>query len=411
MSESLAPARPTRPSAGRLRGRQGASRLANVGGKRFVWRRIGWLTVLGLLFVIASSAALAQSVLGGKFRTGDQIVVAQGETVEGDLYASARTVRIDGTVDGDLIAAGADVHVTGEVTGDLMVGSGSVDVSGRVGGDARLGAGRVTVAGSVGEDLLVGAGQITITPSGEVGEDFIFGTGRTTLDGSVAGDVLGSTGTYERRGTVGGMERVNIRDPEDEEEPTIADRLLGALQRFVSVLVVGALLLWLAPRLFGGSSDMGRRRPLASVGVGALTLVAFILLVVLIFIVLLLLGLLLGVLGLGSLLAVLVFGSLLLLIVLAFLITVTLGFVGPAIVGLAIGRLLLSDTSASRRWSGLALGVLVVVALSSIPVVGPWIGFLIALFGLGAVVLRVWPRRRPGPEFRPDRPDVAEPAS
>jgi cytoskeletal protein CcmA (bactofilin family) len=372
-----------------------------------VWRRLGWLTVLGLLFVIASSAALAQSVLGGKFRTGDQIVVAEGETVEGDLYASARTVRVEGTIEGDLIAAGGDVHVTGEVTGDLMAGSGSVEVSGRVGGDARLGAGQVTVAGSVGEDLLVGVGQITITSSGEVGEDFIFGTGRTTLDGRVAGDVLGSTGTYDRRGSVGGVERVNIRQP--EEEPTIADRLLGALRRFVSVLIVGALLLWLAPRFFGGSSELVRRRALASVGVGALTLIAFILLVVLMFIVLLLLGLLLGVLGLGSLLAVLVFGSLLLLIVLAFLITVTLGFVGPAIVGLAVGRLLLPDTAASRRWAALVLGVLVVVALSSIPVVGPWIGFLIALFGLGAVVLRVWSPRRPGPDFRPDHPDVAQP--
>jgi cytoskeletal protein CcmA (bactofilin family) len=380
-----------------------------VGGKRLGWRHLAWVTAFGLLALIGSSVAFAQSVLGGKFRTADQIVVAQGETVQGDLYASGRTIRVDGTIDGDLVAAGAYVEVTGEVTGDLMVGSGTVQISGDVGGDARVGAGQVTLSGSVGEDLLVGAGQVTVTSSGEVGEDFVFGTGRTTLDGRVAGDVLGSTGTYVRRGVVGGNEKVNIREPEEKEEPTVGDRLLGGLRRLASVLIVGALLLWLAPRFMDGSSETVRRRPLASVGVGALSLIGSVVLAVVVLIVVLLLGILLGLLGLGGLFATLIFGVLLFLLALAFFLTVVFAFVAPAVVGLAVGRLLLRDGSGLRRWAALLIGVLLVVAISSIPVVGGVIGFLIALFGLGAVVLTLWHRRRARSDVRPERPDAMQP--
>jgi hypothetical protein len=367
------------------------------------------VTVFGLLVLVGSSVALAQGLLGGKFRTGDQIVVPQGETVEGDLYASGRTIRVEGIVDGDLLVTGGEVDVTGEVTGDLVAGSGNVEISGRVGGDARVGAGQVTVGGSVGEDLVVGAGQVTITSSGEVGEDFVFGTGRTILDGQVSGDVLGSTGTYERRGSVGGTERVNIREP--PREPTLGDRLLGGLRRLVSVLIVGALLLWLAPRFIDGSAEVLRRRPLASFGVGALSLVGSVVLAFLVIIVAVLVGIPFGMLGLGGLFAILLFAALLSLVVLAFLLVVTLAFVAPVVVGLAIGRLLLRDGSAIRRWVALLLGVLVVVVVSSVPVVGGWIGFLIALFGLGAVVLRMWPWRGRRPSVPPVRPDVAPPTS
>jgi cytoskeletal protein CcmA (bactofilin family) len=372
-------------------------------------KRLVWLTVFGILVFIGSSAALAQGVLGGKFRTGDQVVVARGDTVEGDLYASGRTIRVEGTVDGDLVATGGEVDVTGEVTGDLVAGSGDVDISGRVGGDARLGAGQITVSGSVGEDLLVGAGQVTITSSGEVGEDFVFGTGRTILDGQVAGDVLGSTGTYERRGSVGGTERVNIREP--RKEPTFGDRLLDGVRRFASVLIFGALLMWLAPRFMDGSADAVRRRPLASVGVGALSLVGYIALAVVVLIVVVLVGILFGLLGLGGLFAILLIAALLSLVILAFLLVVIVAFIAPVVVGLAIGRLLLRDGSGVRRWLALGLGVLLVVVVSSVPVVGGWIAFLIALFGLGAVVLRLWPWRGRRPSGHPERPDLAPPIS
>ena len=78
------------------------------------------------LLATLTGVAIAQGVLGEKFRSGDTLTVAAGETVPNDLYAFAGTVRIDGTVDGDLVASGGLVDVTGTVTGDVLAAGGSV---------------------------------------------------------------------------------------------------------------------------------------------------------------------------------------------------------------------------------------------------------------------------------------------
>jgi hypothetical protein len=345
----------------------------------------------GLVVVLGSSIALAQETeLGGKIRAGGSVVVESGETVDGDLYASGGQVRIDGTVTGDLIAGAGLVQITGEVAGDALVGSGNVDISGQVGGDARVGAGQVTVSGSVGEDLVVGSGRAAITSTGQVGEDFIFGTGRTTLDGRVEGDVLGSTGSYTRRGSVGGTEDVTIAD----EDPSFGDRVWDAIQRFIAILVVGALFLLLLPRVIEGSAATLRRRPWASLGVGILGMVGFLVACIAILFVMVLLAVGLGLIQLDSLVGMTLFGGGTVLTILAFAFVLAVGFLAHAIVGLALGRLV-AGAGAERRWLALFLGVLVVAVLISIPVVGGWFGVVIAVFGLGALILEFWPWRRP----------------
>lgn len=358
---------------------------------------VAWLAIAALFVALGSSVALAQARgLGGKVRAGDEVLVPAGETVRGDLYASGGSVRVEGTVEGDLVAAGGQVEVSGEVTGDLTVASGRVNISGQVGEDARLAAGQVTAGGSVGEDLLTTAGQVTLTSSGTVGEDFIFGTGRTTLDGQVAGDVFGGTGNYVRRGSVGGTEEVTITGRVEDRPPTVGDRILAALRRFVSLFVVGALLLWLAPRVVDGAAETLRQRPLASLGMGVLGIVGFVVLVLALILVAVFLSIGLGLVGLGELIGVLLFGSAAVLGALAFLFFLAVAFGAQAGVGLSLGRLALGAGPAALRWGALALGVLVVVVITSIPVVGAWLAFLIVLFGLGALVLelRPWPRRR-----------------
>jgi cytoskeletal protein CcmA (bactofilin family) len=350
-----------------------------------------------VLFVLAGSSALAQGLLGGKIRTGGQVVVLADETVPGDLYASGREVRIEGTVEGDLVAAGGQVDVSGEVGGDVVATSGNVDISGRVGGDVRAAAGQVTVGGSVGEDLFAAAGQITVTSRGRIGEDFIFGSGRVRVDGRVDGNVQGTTGNYTRRGTIGGSENVTIRRGGKEEHPSVGDRVLAGLRRFVSLLAVGALLLWLASWAVEGSAGTVRRRPWASLGVGLLGLASSVVLVIVIVLVAILLTIALGLLGLGELAGIIVFTAGVSLLLLAFVLFLTLGFAAQAGVGMALGALAVGGTqSRARRWAALIVGILAVVVLTSIPVVGGWIAVLIALAGLGAILLGWAPwRRRP----------------
>jgi hypothetical protein len=44
----------------------------------------------------------------------------------------------------------------------------------------------------------------------------------------------------------------------------------------------------------------------------------------------------------------------------------------------------------------------VVVVLSAIPVIGPWVKLIVILLGLGAVLLTAWSARRPAPSPVPE---------
>jgi hypothetical protein len=250
----------------------------------------------------------------------------------------------------------------------------------------------------VGEDLLVGAGQATIDRGARIGGDLIFGAGRMTMDGTVAGSVLGSTSNYTKGGSVAGTEQVNVGQPQERQEPTLADRAVDSLRRYVSLLVVGGLLLWLLPRLFRGAAETVRGRSLVSLGVGVLGFVGVIMALVLLVLVTVLVAVVLGLLGLGSLTGVTVFGGILVAAVVVFLLVLALVFAAPATVGLALGRLLVrGDGRSLLGWLGaLALGVLVVVLVAAIPVVGGWLEALLVLLGLGALLLTARPGRRLG---------------
>jgi cytoskeletal protein CcmA (bactofilin family) len=122
-----------------------------------------------LALALSPVAAAQQAELGGKVRSGRQLTIPAGERVQGDLIATAGTVRIDGRIDGDLVASGGQVTVAGTVTGDLVAAAATTTLSGEVEGDARVAAGqaRVQGRGRVGEDLLVAAGQATVAPGGQ----------------------------------------------------------------------------------------------------------------------------------------------------------------------------------------------------------------------------------------------------
>jgi cytoskeletal protein CcmA (bactofilin family) len=346
---------------------------------------------------LSATAAAQQTELGGKVRSGQEVTVPTGETVQGDLIASAGTVRIDGRVDGDLVASGGQVTVAGTVTGDVLVAAGSTTISGQVDGDVRIASGQARLEGQVGEDVLLAVGQATVTSGSRVGGDLIFGAGQVTMDGAVAGSVLGGTGSYRRAGSVAGSEKVTVQERGKKRAPTLADRAFDRLRRYASILAVGVLMLWLVPRMVFGAADLARGRPLVSFVVGILGVIGVAILLVLVVLVTVLLTIVLGLLGLGSLAAAIVFAGILAGGVVAFLTILALAFGAQATVGLALGRLLFRGDGRSfvAGLAALALGVLVVVLVSAIPLAGGWLEGLLVLLGLGGLVLRLRPIRQP----------------
>jgi cytoskeletal protein CcmA (bactofilin family) len=345
------------------------------------------------LATLPAAAAAQQSELGGKVRSGQEVTIPAGETVQGDLIASAGRIRVEGRVDGDLVATGGEVTVDGTVTGDVLSAAGSTTIAGDVGGDVRAATGQARIEGRVGEDAVLAAGQATVARGARIDGDLIVGAGQLRLDGAVTGSVLGGAGDYTRTGTVGGSEQVTVQPP--ERERTLTDRGFDVLRRYVSILVVGLLLLWLLPRAFRGAADAVRGRPLVSLGVGVLGFIGVVVLLVLVLLVTVLLAVGLGLLGLGPLVGATVFGGTLAAGVVAFLFFVAVAFGAQATVGLGLGRLLFRGPRRSflKAFAALLIGVAVVVLLASIPVAGGWLEALVVVLGLGALLLVLLSRR------------------
>ena len=351
--------------------------------------------VLLVGLVAGASVALAQeqSSLEGKFRAGDTVLVPANETVPHDLYVTGGTVRVDGRVEGDLVASGGDIQVAGTVTGDAMLAAGSSRISGSVEGDVRVAAGRVTIDGDVGQDLLLVAGQVRLAPQARVGEDFVFGAGEVLSAGAIGGSVLGSASRYDQNGTVAGEEQVRVTPA---ATPTTGGLVATAVGRYVSLLLVAGLLLWLAPRLTRSSADTLQHRPLPALGVGLAGAIAGIAGVVVIAIVAVLLAVLFGLLTLGGLAGLSIATGFLAAGLLVLGLVVALGFLAHAVVGLWLGRLAVPDTGGSwaRALGAVAVGLAAIVVVTALPIVGGWAGMLIALFGFGALLLTVRQRRR-----------------
>ena len=349
------------------------------------------------LLAILTGIALAQGAISEKLRSGEAVTVAAGETVSNDLYAFAGTVRVDGTVDGDLVASGGLVDITGTVTGDVLAAGGSVNITGTVGGDARIAGGTLTIGGAITEDLLAAGGQLTVTSTGTVGEDLIAGTGQLTIDGVVTGNVLARTGTYSKTGTIGGTEDVTLtsRDGEPVEPgqpgaaPTPTQLIIDAVRHFLVVVVIGALLIWFAPRAYAATKTALRQRPLPSAGWGIVAIIGFVVLLIVTLILTILLAIVFGLLGFSDLVGIDILGGIIAIVGASLAFAVVTGYVTDALVGVALASLVMRGENASR-WRELAVlaaGAAVVVILSSLPIVGPWIKLVVVLLGLGAILI------------------------
>lgn len=358
----------------------------------------GVAVALALLLIVtllpAAYAATQTSSPRDKFRSGGEVTIGADETVPHDLYVSGGRVQIDGTIQGDLVVAGGDVEIAGPVQGDLIVAGGNVTVSGPVTGDVRAAGGMVQIEGDVQEDVLVTAGRFTLDTGARVGQDLIFGAGQAAVDGTVTGGVLGSGGNYSSSGTIGGTEDVTINV---DEGPTLVERIIDQLRRYITIILLGLLLLWMAPRLFGAAARLLREQPLPSAGIGLATIAIIFIALFAMVLTIVIAAIALGWLGFGGLLATTVAGLLLAGGVLVFVTMVTAFYLADAVVGVTIGRWLLRGEQATRPVLTLLLGVLIVVVLTAIPYIGAVLQIVAVVFGLGALAWSLW-RRGPAPD-------------
>ncbi len=345
-----------------------------------------------------------QGQVGGEFiAAGFSVALDPGAAVEDDLIMAAAQGLIDGAVGGDLRFAGAGLDLQGSVAGDV-----DAEVGGP--GEGSLEQGTMWTSFVPAEQRpdmpeRYAAPGLTIGADAVIGGDLRYrGPPAAEIDADASGAVAGST-EFSAIEVQQGTER----EVEEPSSPILA-WLWRFLRRFVALAVIGLILLWLAPRLLSATGTELGRNSLPSAGWGLLTLLLAVA------------GLL--ALGLGTLFGLILLGMLRMGdlvtpmlaavgLILAFL-TAGLhlfGWAGRVAVGDWIGqRLLARARTDSAAWLTMLAGLAVLAILTTLPIVGGLIDFLVMLLGLGALMVHLWRSLRPESMIDAAGPLEAEPA-
>jgi hypothetical protein len=199
-----------------------------------------------------------------------------------------------------------------------------------------------------------------------------------------------------------GGEVVRNERPATEEEParTLADIVLDTLRNFLALILVGLLLMWAAPSWTRRLADTVQARPLASLGWGVVGFIIFIALTIAVLLATILLAVIFGLLTLGGVVLLLIGLGVLIEAVLVFAFLFSINYLAQIVVSFLVGLLLLGRIQPERaagRVLPLVVGLVLYVILRAIPVLGPLVGLIVVLFGLGAITSWIWAglRRRP----------------
>jgi hypothetical protein len=292
------------------------------------------------------------------------VIVAVLALLVGAGSASAATDHV--------VVTGGAVVPQGQTAGDVIVVDGAVTIAGRATGDVISVSGPVRVSGRVDGDLIAVSDRAVLGPTARVGGDLRYGDQRPVL--AAGARVDGEISNEDWADAASGWGWVS---------------LIGWwLAVSVSTLIVGALLVFLAPAALYAAERAVRERLGVTIawGIGIAIAVPV-----------------LAVLALVTLVGI-PFGIALLLAAIPVLV------VAYTTSAWVLGRRVLRDRSTSP-WAALFTGWGILRVLALIPVAGALVGLAATVVGLGALAVALWRAGRPGaPAARPEVPAPARPA-
>jgi cytoskeletal protein CcmA (bactofilin family) len=376
---------------------------------------------------------------------GDEVTI--DGTVKGDVVAFGRVITLNGTVEGDFIAAGQSIVITGKVVDDARIAAQVIKIhkNAVIGDDLIAAAFSLEITeGCRIESNLVYAGYQALL-NGDIGNDVKAGVANCEIAGHVGGDVDLSVDGDQAGGqayaagsslpvslpnvpaglTISETARIDgeltYRSPDEAniaseanitgeltheltqnqvQVQTPAEKAWSIFGEFATLLIIGLFVLLIAPAWMRRMTDNIKSRPLASLSLGVAGIVGFIILMLAALIGTIALAVIAGSIKLTGLIPVFVIlglaGSAMLAISFWFF-TV---YLAEIVFSVVAGRWLLGFTKTAiseNRFLAFVVGLLPFTLLSNLPYVGTVVGWLAVLFGLGALVLWMFWKKRPEP--------------
>ncbi len=257
-----------------------------------------------------------------------------------------------------VVITGGAVVAPGQSAGDVIVIDGPVTIAGHVTGDVVSVSGPIRVTGRVDGDLIAVSDRASLGPTARVGGDLRYGDERPVLPPGAR--VVGKVSNEDWADIGSGWGWVSA--------------FAWWLAVSVSTVIVGVLLVWLAPgALYAAARAVGQRLG-ATVGWGVAIAIGAPLLAILALVTLV------GIpFGIGLLLA-----------------AIPVLLVAYTTSAWVVGRRVVGDRSA---WAALLAGWGILRLLALIPIAGGLVGLVATVVGLGALTVALWRARTPsGPE-------------
>jgi cytoskeletal protein CcmA (bactofilin family)/anti-sigma factor RsiW/branched-subunit amino acid transport protein len=165
------------------------------------WSRPSMLA-LATLLAIAAPAPDGRAHFG--IHEHEDYTLPAGETHDGTLFASGKTVNVDGVVEGDLVVFTRRLAVRGEIRGNVLAIARDFQMPGAVTGSVHVGSGRTHIAGRVAGNLYAyGGDTITLDRTSRVVGDATVAGESVVLEGAVGRDLFVGGDRVELRGGVG----------------------------------------------------------------------------------------------------------------------------------------------------------------------------------------------------------------
>ena len=331
-----------------------------------------------------------------------QLETADSENVvDGPTFIAEETPNLTGTYTGPVFVAGGSVTFSGEVQQDLIVAGGTVRITGQVGQDVYAAGGTVMIDGQVGGNVIAAGGEVQMGPASSIGGSMIAGSERLILDGALSGPLYagasrlllngsigvdawvgGETLELGDQASIGGDLRAEVRQPFEQnpsasvagttevdeklqpvktDESKLTSKIWGFLYRVSWRFILLAVALYALPGLIKGSVERLNSQ------MGSIFMSGLLALIGLPFVMLLL-----AITFIGLPLAGLTF--------LAYLFVLLTAWLIPS---MWAGQKILPNQNVYLQ---ALVGVIVVVAVSMLPVIGALAGLIIAVLGFGLVI-------------------------
>ncbi|NLC87837.1 MAG: EscU/YscU/HrcU family type III secretion system export apparatus switch protein [Clostridiaceae bacterium] len=381
------------------------------------------LLSLFLITILVSSCCFATDVapvtenaITNTVTTDDQSNVAatdEQDLVNTDFYAAEDSVTISNVVDGNAFVVAKEVTVTGEIGGDLFVVAEKLNIDGGyVYSSIFACAEEITINGVI-YDLYAVCNTLNLGTNGFIYRDMRVAGSSVNMNGKVRRDAYISSENISFATDAGTIVYGNLEYSSDEaefnapegviagtttytaenasaKEPasignTIISYVLDLLRTLILTFVIVVVLLWLTPNFVEKVGKMGVAKSFVSLGIGFATPIAFIFA---------------GIILILSKIGISIFIPSIFLFAL-------LGFIGTSIASIFFGKLFtkLFKMEGKVKFVLFTLAsALIIWAITIIPFIGGFLGFLVWLFGIGTIIVNIFCKEK----IKEDKKEIKE---